>query len=1435
MDYSTYCRPFCGRLSQQKKTKIMKMKTIGVKLLVIFGLLFIPTAMHSGNNYSTLHKTFYLNRYWDEKTQQVVTETVEKKVQKLNRFHVLFDKELGDTGEERWYILDREYPILGIVEMKIKGKVHIILEDGKTLEVDGGIHLEGGNELHFYSQSDGENQGKVVIKAWDTKPGIGNFYRGKTGNLYIHGGDFDITGGCDGGAGIGSAASHDFDLLDGFHLGKVYVYGGTMKVHGGKGGGSGIGGGSKRHASSYDGHYYQYGGEVTVWGAELAAGIGGGGGYHPVLPNTMAVGGAGIEVNVYGGKLTAYGGRRGAGIGSGSGNAAGGLDGGKLYMYGGTVYAKGGDYGAGVGGGCSCWGGDSYLYGGSLTAIGGKDATGIGGGEDGAGFTCIVDGATVRAVGSGPAAGIGGGKNKSASKFEYKSGTVVAIAGGDCSAREQKGGSAIGCGKKDKYKYRFWTTNVINLSETCKVTGGDSEDNIERTFNRWEREAACRWRNYVKLETCTHENAVFTYINEVRHHRECKNCDYAYEEKHTVEIGKDCPCGKKYNADTDTWLVTVVETADGKTYAAGKEQRIVRGRDFALPKAERNLEGLIFMGYVEATTAPASLEMQDSEFTSLLREGTIVTPKDNCTYYARYRYVYNEEWTWSDDLSAATVKISNSLLNDSRTLNATVTEITEERVEPVGTAMGMISYQAEASIERAPGVKYEFNNYTRTEFFNTAHVELDAEASNNEEILEPYNDHIGSVSIDNLTFKKDGKLHPLCLPVSLTKEEIDAGPLAGATFYQLAETKLEGNQLQVSFKKITEDYIVAGEPYYVKWASGSNVQNPEFNYAHFNSNTPSSLSDSCFTHVGTYDKAAIEENVLKSGDFLTLSDDEKLVDLPNDMVDAFSNYMYIPHSLAEDGTTAIRSVRISFEDDITVEKTLSHGYDGKGTQESPYMIMTASQLKSMSIYFNNGDEGINGKYFKQGANIEFDKTVKNNFTPVKNFIGQYDGDGYVINGLNISLDDPNSAALFGAVKENSMIKNVIIKNSTFSGSDAAAVADAVYDNAGVDNCHVLKDVTVSGSHSAGGVVGFINGSSSARVTGCTSQATVNGYSGVGVVVGHLTMGYVGSCIALSSNVKATSQSNAVVGFRQSGMVENCYYTAPTLSDPRAKLMPNVTEDNTDFLTKLHARDQFLQDGNSGLREDDICYNLTINGREYKATQQTDGTWKSVAYTISLPFDVDIPEEKQEDVRTYYLHEIDTENKEFIFFDDFPILKAGDAYIIVIKKESFTFTGKNILVKTEPKEPLLVRNNHRNKELGDWCANFKKLTNEELVDKKAYVIQKNGTFRLYEKVYASRPYVNPFRAYFSALEPIGSTFKMKFEETENGEETGDVTDFPADEFDSDCDIEEGTGIYTMSDVSSKMEDVQFYDLQGRKLGGKPNKGVYIQNGKKIIIK
>jgi len=40
---------------------------------------------------------------------------------------------------------------------------------------------------------------------------------------------------------------------------------------------------------------------------------------------------------------------------------------------------------------------------------------------------------------------------------------------------------------------------------------------------------------------------------------------------------------------------------------------------------------------------------------------------------------------------------------------------------------------------------------------------------------------------------------------------------------------------------------------------------------------------------------------------------------------------------------------------------------------------------------------------------------------------------------------------------------------------------------------------------------------------------------------------------------------------------------------------------------------------------------------------------------------------------------------------------------------------------------------------------------------------------------------------------------------------------------------------LSDATSQHQDQSLYDLQGRRLNGKPQKGVFIQNGKKVVIK
>ena len=65
------------------------------------------------------------------------------------------------------------------------------------------------------------------------------------------------------------------------------------------------------------------------------------------------------------------------------------------------------------------------------------------------------------------------------------------------------------------------------------------------------------------------------------------------------------------------------------------------------------------------------------------------------------------------------------------------------------------------------------------------------------------------------------------------------------------------------------------------------------------------------------------------------------------------------------------------------------------------------------------------------------------------------------------------------------------------------------------------------------------------------------------------------------------------------------------------------------------------------------------------------------------------------------------------------------------------------------------------------------------------------------------------------------------------ETEEVTDFPSEWFeDEDSSTDDPTGI---SSVRVAGNDSRLYDLQGRRVEGQPAKGLYISNGKKVIIK
>ena len=244
-----------------------------------------------------------------------------------------------------WYVVDGTVGINKRVSVSYD--VNLILADGCTLTINGGIEVKEGASLTIYAQSTGSSMGTLIaqvdIMNYDAGIGVSSGSSGKSGTLTINGGVVTATGGT-GSAGIGGG--------DGGAGGEITINGGI----------------------------------VTATGGSNAAGIGGG------------YGGGGGEITITGGKVDATGGSYGAGIGRGQ-NGSGGT----ITIEGGEVTATGGSYGAGIGGGWFSGGGTITIEGGTVIATGGWSGAGIGGGVLGSGstFSTGTDGnAVIFATGS---------------------------------------------------------------------------------------------------------------------------------------------------------------------------------------------------------------------------------------------------------------------------------------------------------------------------------------------------------------------------------------------------------------------------------------------------------------------------------------------------------------------------------------------------------------------------------------------------------------------------------------------------------------------------------------------------------------------------------------------------------------------------------------------------------------------------------------------------------------------------------------------------------------------------------------------------------------------------------------------------------------------------------------------------------------------------
>ena len=157
------------------------------------------------------------------------------------------------------------------------------------------------------------------------------------------------------------------------------------------------------------------------------------------------------------------------------------------------------------------------------------------------------------------------------------------------------------------------------------------------------------------------------------------------------------------------------------------------------------------------------------------------------------------------------------------------------------------------------------------------------------------------VTLEGRTLYKDGNWNTLCLPFSLTEEQLEASPLAGGDIRTLSSATFSKGTLTLNFTNEGDvKSITAGTPYIVKWASGSDdIPNPSFNgvkieYAYL------PVETDVVTFQGNYSPVGVGEGGDNTMLYLSVDNEgNSVLYYPNDAmtINAFRAYFQLNNDL----------------------------------------------------------------------------------------------------------------------------------------------------------------------------------------------------------------------------------------------------------------------------------------------------------------------------------------------------------------------------------------------------------------------------------------------------------------------------------------------------------------------------------------------------------
>ena len=524
------------------------------------------------------------------------------------------------------------------------------------------------------------------------------------------------------------------------------------------------------------------------------------------------------------------------------------------------------------------------------------------------------------------------------------------------------------------------------------------------------------------------------------------------------------------------------------------------------------------------------------------------------------------------------------------------------------------------------------------------------------------------------------------------------------------------------------------------------------------------------------------------------------------------------------------------DEDVTISVVLAViPWAGTGTKGDPYIIEYSTQLDLLAHRVNgtHGEtlqsDGYSGKYFRLGADIAYTATTtwddasstENNYEAIGyydgtndcNFKGDFDGDDHTISGIRIhrsgSAYADQNQGIFGRTW-GANIHGLRLADARITGYNRTG-GIVGYTNRGstVTDCHVANNVCIHAAQSNTEYHGGIAGRNYevSTVERCTSAATLtiaDGATGCqfyGAIAGYnFNTGTLRDNLAIGASIPAADNYyGAIVGYSSSyGTLQRNYYTACTVAG-----VANATNAgcaNADVTANDGAVPGIILYDHSSWTDINSYILTTVGSSAVPRVALAGRTLQSGGWnTFCVPFNLETPTGWT--VKTLTASEFNSSTGELtLTFADAASIEAGKPYLVKVTStvENPTFEGVTISDGTTTTETA--------------SADFVPVMNPTNLTggDKTVLFVTGGNKLTYPTADGN---INAFRAYFQLKGDAvaeARAFRMSFDDDATGIVTV-LTDEPTT----------ASGIYT---------------LDGRRLQGQPTgKGMYIVNGKKIVVK